>query len=75
MTPSRAPGTRLEHSLAVCLADSLRMRCAALDEMLRQHAGPAMLLALLLDIRRVAIELKTALQAEEALDRIRHDID
>jgi len=60
-------------SLAVCLADSLRLRCFALDETLRQNGGPDLMLALLKDIRRLSTELRGALDAEDALDRIRHD--
>lgn len=69
MSPDRRP----EDSLAVCLADALRVRSIALDEMLRQHAGPALMVTLLLDIHRLATELKGALDAEDALARIRHD--
>jgi len=72
MTPPRPDAGRPEDSLAVCLADALRVRCAALDEALRQNAGPAHTLALLLDIRRLATELRSALDAEDALQRIRH---
>jgi hypothetical protein len=73
MNPPRSdrPARRHPDSPAVCLADALRLRCAALDEMVRQHAGPAMLRDVLLDIRRLAAELKCALDAEQALERIR----
>lgn len=73
MTPTHRGDPRPDHSLAVCLADALRLRCVALDETLRQRAGPALMLALLLDIRRLATELRSALDAEDALERIRHD--
>lgn len=62
------------HSLAVCLADSLRLRCFALEQTLRQSGGPDLMLALLKDIRRLSTELKTAMDAEDALERIRHDV-
>ena len=70
MRPMNTP----EYSLAVCLADSLRLRCFALDETLRQSGGPDLMLALLKDIRRLSTELRSALDAEDALDRIRHDV-
>jgi len=60
-------------SLAICLADALRLRCLALDETLRQRGGPDLMLALLKDIRRLSTELRCALDAHEALERIRHD--
>jgi hypothetical protein len=72
MTP-RPAEPRPEHSLVAGLADALRLRCVALEETLRQRAGPALMLALLLDIRRLATELRGALDAEDALERIRHD--
>ncbi|HJV71332.1 hypothetical protein [Ideonella sp.] len=69
MTPE---GARAEDSLALCLADALQLRCVALEETLRLHAGPALMLALVVDIRRLAAELRSALDAEDALERIRH---
>lgn len=69
-----APMNGPEHSLAVCLADSLRLRCLALDETLRQRGGPDLMLALLKDIRRLSAELRSAIEAQDALDRIRHDL-
>ena len=65
--------TTSRHSLAICLADALRLRCLALDETLRQRGGPDLMLALLKDIRRLSTELRCALDAHEALERIRHD--
>lgn len=70
MTP--APGDSAEDTLASLLADALRLRCSALEEMLRQHAGPALMLAMVLEIRRLSQELNSALQAQAALERIRH---
>ena len=66
--------TAPEHSLAICLADALRLRCLALDETLRQRGGPDLMLALLKDIRRLSTELRCALDAQDALERIRHDL-
>jgi hypothetical protein len=58
-------------SLPCCLADALRVRCAALDETLRQQCGPGLMLALLRDIERLTDELRAALDMQEAIDRIR----
>jgi hypothetical protein len=58
-------------SLACCVADALRLRCAALDETLRQRCGPDLILALLRDIERLTDELKVALDAQDLLDGIR----
>lgn len=58
-------------SLPCCLADALRVRCAALDETLRQQCGPGLLLALLRDIERLTDELKIALDMQATLERIR----
>ena len=63
---------RYRQSLACCVADALRLRCAALDETLRQRCGPDLMLALLRDIERLTHELHAALAAQSALDRIRH---
>lgn len=63
---------RSRQSLACCMADALRLRCAALDETLRQQCGPDLVLALLRDIERLSHELRAALLAQEALDGIRH---
>lgn len=62
---------RNKQSLACCVADALRLRCAALDETLRQRCGPDLVLALLRDIERLSNELKAALHAQEALDHVR----
>jgi hypothetical protein len=59
-------------SLPGCLADALRVRCAALDETLRQQCGPGLMLALLRDIERLTDELRAALDMQDAIDRIRH---
>ncbi|MBI5271764.1 MAG: hypothetical protein HY856_19030 [Burkholderiales bacterium] len=67
-----AHGRTPEDTLAACLADALRLRCSALEEMLRQHAGPSLMLAMVMDIRRLSHELTTALEAHAALERIRH---
>lgn len=62
---------RRVQSLPCCLADALRVRCAALDETLRQRSGPDLMFALLRDIDRLSEELRAALDAREMLDRIR----
>lgn len=58
-------------SLPSFLADALRVRCAALDETLRQQCGPALMLLLLRDIERLSDELRIAIDTQEAIDRIR----
>jgi len=70
-TPRMLAVGRSKQSLACCVADALRLRCAALDETLRQRCGPDLVLALLRDIERLSNELKAALHAQEALDYAR----
>jgi hypothetical protein len=63
--------SRRAPSLPCCLADALRVRCAALDETLRQQCGPGLMLALLRDIERLSDELRAALDMQDAIERIR----
>ncbi|WP_374562711.1 hypothetical protein [Ideonella sp.] len=60
------------HSLPSCVADALRLRCAALDETLRQRCGPDLMLALLKDLERLTRELQAAQDAQTLLDRVRY---
>ena len=62
---------RNRQSLSCCLADALRLRCAALDETLRQRCGPDLILALLRDTERLTHELKAAIDAQDLLEHIR----
>lgn len=71
VNPRLLNDSRRVPSLPCCLADALRVRCAALDETLRQQCGPGLLLALLRDIERLTDELKIALDVQETLARIR----
>lgn len=73
VTPPRmlAPGRRGQ-SLPCCVADALRLRCAALDETLRQRCGPDLMLALLKDVERLTRELQAAHDAQTLLDRVRY---
>lgn len=71
VNPRLLSDSRHVPSLPCCLADALRVRCAALDETLRQQCGPGLLLAQLRDIERLTNELKSALDTQQALERIR----
>jgi len=71
LNPRILVNNRRVPSLPCYLADALRVRCAALDETLRQRGGPDLMFALLRDIDRLSEELRMALETREMLERIR----